>query len=57
VSLSRRLANRDQNKYDRIIAFGRALPEDRRRVARDLVRRGLPREKVLATICGFSKSL
>ena len=48
---------RDQNNYDRIIAFGRALPKIRRPVARDLVRRGLPREKVLATICGFSKSL
>lgn len=41
---------RDENKYDRIIAFGRALPKIRRRVARDLARRGLPREKVLATI-------
>ena len=41
---------RDQNKYDRVIAFGRALPKIRRRVARDLARRGLPREKVLATI-------
>ena len=43
-------AIRDQNKYDRVIAFGRALPKIRRRVARDLARRGLPREKVLATI-------
>jgi DNA topoisomerase-1 len=33
-----------------MIAFGRALPKIRRRVARDLGRRGLPREKVLATI-------
>ena len=41
---------RDQNKYDRVIAFGRALPKIRRRVARDLARCGLPREKVLATI-------
>jgi DNA topoisomerase I len=41
---------RDQDKYDRVIAFGRALPKIRRRVARDLARRGLPREKVLATI-------
>jgi DNA topoisomerase I len=41
---------RDEAKYDRMIAFGRALPKIRRRVARDLGRRGLPREKVLATI-------
>jgi DNA topoisomerase I len=41
---------RDETKYDRVIAFGRALPRIRRRVARDLTRRGLPREKVLATI-------
>ena len=33
-----------------MIAFGRALPRIRRRVTRDLARRGLPREKVLATV-------
>ncbi|HEY5705784.1 MAG TPA: hypothetical protein VIS96_09445 [Terrimicrobiaceae bacterium] len=41
---------RDESKYDRVIAFGRALSKIRRRVARDLTRRGLPRDKVLATI-------
>lgn len=41
---------RDGTKYDRLIAFGRALPKIRARVARDLRRAGLPREKVLATI-------
>src|SRR3954467_791414 len=41
---------RDENKYDRMIAFGKALPKIRRRVNRDLTRRGLPREKVLATV-------
>ena len=41
---------RDETKYDRVIGFGRALQKVRRRVARDLTRRGLPREKVLATI-------
>jgi DNA topoisomerase-1 len=41
---------RDATKYDRMIAFGRALPRIRRRVTRDLARRGLPREKVLATV-------
>jgi DNA topoisomerase-1 len=38
----------DQNKYDRIIAFAKTLPKIRRAVARDLRKRGLPREKVLA---------
>ncbi|HWN40352.1 MAG TPA: DNA topoisomerase IB [Gammaproteobacteria bacterium] len=38
----------DQNKYERIVAFARALPKIRRAVARDLRKRGLPREKVLA---------
>ena len=41
---------RDETKYDRVLGFGRALQKIRRRVARDLARRGLPREKVLATI-------
>ena len=41
---------RDENKYDRIIAFGKALPKIRRRVAHDLKLSGLPREKVLATV-------
>jgi DNA topoisomerase I len=41
---------RDETKYDRVIGFGRALQKIRRRVARDLARRGLPREKILATI-------
>ena len=41
---------RDENKYDRMIVFGKALPKIRRRVNRDLKARGLPREKVLATV-------
>ncbi len=41
---------RDENKYERMIDFGKALPKIRRRVARDLRRKGLPREKVLATV-------
>jgi DNA topoisomerase-1 len=41
---------RDENKYDRMVVFGTALPKIRRRVDRDLKRRGLPREKVLATV-------
>lgn len=41
---------RDAGKYDRIAAFGRALPKLRRRVEADLGRRGLAREKVLAAV-------
>lgn len=41
---------RDGTKYDRMIAFGLALPRLRARVARDLRRHGLPREKVLAAV-------
>ena len=39
-----------ETKFHRMIAFGRALPRIRRRVAADLSRRALSREKVLATI-------
>ncbi len=41
---------RDETKYDRMLAFGRALPVVRERVAASLALPGLPREKVLATI-------
>jgi DNA topoisomerase-1 len=41
---------RDENKYDRLVNFGKALPKIRRRLKKDLVLSGLPREKVLATI-------
>lgn len=41
---------RDENKYDRLIAFGRGLPALRARVEKDLQRHGLPREKVLAAV-------
>jgi len=41
---------RDDNKFGRMIAFAHALPKIRRRVARDLRRRGMPREKILATV-------
>ncbi|HVM45820.1 MAG TPA: DNA topoisomerase IB, partial [Candidatus Thermoplasmatota archaeon] len=41
---------RDEAKYHRVLAFGRALPKIRARAARDLRREGLPREKVLAAI-------
>jgi len=41
---------RDAAKFDRMLAFARALPRLRERVAEDQARRGLPREKVLATV-------
>jgi DNA topoisomerase-1 len=41
---------RDENKYGRMMQFVRALPGIRRRVARDLRKPGLPREKVLAAV-------
>jgi DNA topoisomerase-1 len=41
---------RDEDKYGRLHEFGRVLPSIRRRVARDLGRPGLPREKVLAAV-------
>ena len=41
---------RDENKYDRMIAFGEALPALRRRVDEDLAQTGLPRSKLLATV-------
>ena len=41
---------RDETKYGRLLEFGAALPRIREQVERDLARRGLPREKVLATV-------
>jgi DNA topoisomerase-1 len=43
-------AVREDAKYERMLAFGRALPRIRRRVDRDLRRHGLPRERVLAAV-------
>jgi DNA topoisomerase-1 len=43
-------ATRDASKYTNVIAFARSLPRIRRKVRRDLNKRGLPREKVLAAI-------
>jgi DNA topoisomerase I len=39
---------RDAEKFDSMIRFAGALPKLRRRVAKDLARKGLPRERVLA---------
>lgn len=43
-------AIRDRTKFHRIAAFARTLPCIRGKVARDLRRRGLKREKILATV-------
>jgi DNA topoisomerase-1 len=43
-------AKRDGAKYGRLAAFGRALSRIRARVATDLAKRGLPRDKVLAAV-------
>ena len=41
---------RDENKFDRLTQFAKALPTIRRRVDQDLKLPGLPQHKVLATI-------
>ena len=41
---------RDEAKFSRLAAFGRALPKIRRRVKRDLAGPGLSKDKVLATV-------
>jgi DNA topoisomerase-1 len=41
---------RDASKYERLAAFGEALPRIRAQVTQDLAQRGMPRSKVLATI-------
>ena len=43
-------AARDSAKYERMSEFGAILPGLRKRVASDMRKQGLPREKVLATI-------
>lgn len=44
---------RDEDKFARLAAFGRALPRIRSRVAHDLAMPGLPREKILALLVWF----
>jgi DNA topoisomerase-1 len=41
---------RDENKFDRLAQFAKALPNIRRRVTQDLKLPALPRQKVLATL-------
>jgi DNA topoisomerase-1 len=47
---------RDAAKFSHVLAFGRALPEIRRRVSADLGRPGLPRRKVLAAVVRLLES-
>lgn len=47
---------RDAAKYDRMLEFSERLPQLRRRVAADLRRPGLPREKVLAAVVRLLES-
>lgn len=42
--------HRDENKFEHMVAFARALPKIRRRVQRDLKQRGMRRQKVLAAV-------
>src|SRR3954470_5955034 len=41
---------RDETKYGKTLAFANALPRIRHRVAKDMSRRGLSRERVIATV-------
>lgn len=43
-------AERDDRKFERLLAFGRALPRLRRRLRADLSLPGYPRDKVLAIV-------
>jgi DNA topoisomerase I len=43
-------AVRDETKYERMVAFGEALPAIRAQTEADLALRGLPRRKVLAAV-------
>jgi DNA topoisomerase IB len=43
-------ATRGEGKFERIVAFGEALPRLRRRLRADLALKGFPREKVLAIV-------
>lgn len=44
---------RDQTKYERILQFAAKLPRLRRRISKDIKRKALPRQKVLATIASL----
>ena len=46
---------RDESKYGKMIDFAKALPKIRQQVSRDLARKGLPREKVLAAVIAITE--
>lgn len=43
-------SSQEGEKFDRLAAFGATLPKIRKRIAADLARRGLPKDKVLAAV-------
>ncbi len=47
---------RDNNKYERVLAFGTALPRMRERLQQRLALRGMPREKVMALLVQLLES-
>jgi DNA topoisomerase-1 len=44
------VARRQREKFDKIVRFGEALPNLRRKTNEDIAREGLPRERVLAVV-------
>ena len=47
---------REETKYEHMLEFARALPAIRQRIAEHMALRGLPREKVLATVVHLLES-
>jgi DNA topoisomerase-1 len=47
---------REETKYEHMLAFARALPDIRKAIAAHMALRGLPREKVLATVVHLLES-
>jgi DNA topoisomerase I len=47
---------RESNKYEHMLEFARALPSIRERISEHMALRGLPREKVLATVVHLLES-
>jgi DNA topoisomerase-1 len=49
-------AHRDSAKFERLYQFGTVLPAIRKQIAHDIGRRGVPREKVVATVIRLLES-
>jgi DNA topoisomerase-1 len=49
-------AHREEEKFSELYEFGTALPQIRARVAADLIKPGVPRDKVLATVVRLLES-